>query len=212
MELALEATLELGDISQIKSYDGTAARILEMLGNGLAPAVVSSALGVSESYISQLLGEESFNQQVTGLRYANLQAATSRDRSYDSLEDALLVKMAQAVPMLYKPMEIVRMASMVNAMKRRGADAPENTVIHQTTVQLTLPIAITSRFITNSANQVIEAGDQELITIAASSLNSKLDALKSKQIQLNLSKNQNDNANHTNHANQTRPAEARVGG
>jgi len=163
---------------QLVTYEGTAARILEMLGNGLAPVVVSSALGVSESYISQLLSEESFAHQVTGLRYANLQAATSRDRSYDSIEDTLIDKMKELLPLMYKPMEVLRAITVINAAKRRGADAPDNTVIHQTVVQLTLPTAITSKFITNAANQVVEAGEQELITIAASHLTHKLGALK----------------------------------
>jgi len=168
------------DTTAVKKYEGTAGRILEMLGNGLAPNVVSSALGVSESYISQLLSEESFSQQVTGLRYANLQAATTRDRSYDAIEDALITKMQDLLPMMYKPMEVLRAITVINAAKRRGADAPDNTVIHQTIVSLTLPSVATSRFITNSANQVIEAGNQELITIAASSLTTKLDSLKAR--------------------------------
>lgn len=176
------ATLPL-DIAQ--KYDGTAARILEMLGNGLSPTVVSSALGVSESYISQLLSEESFAHQVTTLRYTNLQAATVRDRSYDAIEDALITKMTDLLPMMYKPMEVLRAITVINAAKRRGADAPENTVINQTIVQLTLPTAITSRFVTNSNNQVIEAGEQELITIAAPSLAGRLEALKTAKQLLN---------------------------
>ena len=162
----------------IVTYDGTAARILEMLGNGLAPVVVSSALGVSESYISQLLSETSFAHQVTARRYANLQAATGRDRSYDSIEDDLIDKMKELLPMMYKPMEILRAITVINAAKRRGADTPDNTVIHQTVVQLTLPTSITSKFITNTANQVVEAGEQALITIAASHLTHKLSTLK----------------------------------
>lgn len=164
--------------NQLVKYEGTAARILEMLGNGLAPTIVSNALGVSESYISQLLSEESFSQQVTGLRYANLQAATTRDRSYDAIEDELIKKMKDLLPMMYKPMEVLRAITVINTAKRRGADAPDNTVIHQTVVQLTLPTSITTKFITNVTNQVISAGDQELITIDAKNLTSKLATLK----------------------------------
>ena len=153
-----------------KEYDGTAARILEMLGNGLAPSVVSSALGISESYISQLLAEESFSYQVTARRYANLQANTDRDRKYDKIEDALLNKMEELLPLMYKPSEVLRAVATINAAKRRGADTPTNTVVHNTVVQLTLPAAIMSRFVTNVNNQVVEAGEQELVTIAAHNL------------------------------------------
>lgn len=159
-------------------YEGTQGKILEMLGNGLSPEVTASALGLSPSYISQLLAQEDFATQVTGLRFANLQAATSRDREYDSLEDALLAKMKDLVPMMYKPMEIVRALTVINAAKRRGASAPENTVINQTIVQLTLPTLLTNRFIKNEANQVIATGEQELITIPASQLSNKLEGLR----------------------------------
>jgi len=161
---------ELLDTTQIITYEGTAARILDMLGNGLAPTVVASALGVTDSYISQLIGEESFSQQVTALRYKNLQAATSRDRDYDSIEDELIKKMKDLLPLMYKPMEVLRAITVINQAKRRGADAPDNTVIHQTIVQLTLPNAITTRFTKDINNQVIAVGEQELITIDAKQL------------------------------------------
>jgi hypothetical protein len=160
--------------AEATTYEGTAARILEMLGNGLSPTVVSSALGVSESYISQLLGEEAFSYQVTSLRYQNLQAATTRDRRYDTMEDTLLAKLEDCASMMYKPMEIVRALTAINQAKRRGADTPANTVVHNTIVQLTLPTVIASRFITNAHNQVVAAGEQELVTIASSNLASKL--------------------------------------
>lgn len=157
-------------------YEGTQGRILEMLGNGLSPAIAASALGISESYISQLLSEESFATQVTAARFNNLQAATARDKSYDAIEDALITKMQDLLPMMYKPMEVLRAITVINAAKRRGASAPENTVINQTVVQLTLPASVTSRFVTNANNQVIEAGEQELITIQATQLTKKLES------------------------------------
>jgi hypothetical protein len=69
------------------------AKILDMLGNGLSPEVVSSALGISPSYISQLVSTEEFSRQVAELRFINLQANTVRDRKYDSLEDQLTDKL-----------------------------------------------------------------------------------------------------------------------
>lgn len=132
--------------------------------------------------------------QVTGLRYANLQAATSRDRNYDAMEDTLIDKMRELIPLMYKPMEVLRAITVINAAKRRGADAPDNTVIHQTIVQLTLPQVVASKFVTNVNNQVIEAGNQELITIAANHLTSKLATIKSEQL---LSGGNNDSTHNT---------------
>lgn len=168
----------LTDTVVVKKYDGNAGRILEMLGNGLSPTVVAGALGVTESYVSQLLSEEDFSKQVTTLRFNNLQAATTRDRSYDEIEDELIKKMSELLPLMYKPMEVLRAITVINAAKRRGASAPENTVINNTVVQLSLPITITSRFVKDANNQVVEAGDQQLVTIASTNLSRKLEGLK----------------------------------
>jgi hypothetical protein len=158
----------------VTSYTGMQGKILEMLGNGLSPEVASSALGVSPGYISQLVSTEEFARQVAERRFTNLQASTARDRRYDSLEDKLADKLEDLLPMMFKPMEIIRALATINSLKRRGASAPENTVINQTIVQLTLPTALTSRFVTDSANQVVAAGDQDLITIKSTQLSAKL--------------------------------------
>jgi hypothetical protein len=120
------------------------------------------------------MSEEAFARAVTERRFINLQAATSRDKSYDDIEDALIDKMRDLLPMMYKPMEVLRAITVINAAKRRGAAAPDNTVIHQTVVQLTLPAIVQSRFIKNINNQVIEAGEQQLVTIPAKHLTDKL--------------------------------------
>lgn len=173
--------------TEVVSYSGTQQRLLEMLGNGLAPTVCASALGISESYISQCLGEEEFAMAVTAKRFANLQAATKRDRSYDSIEDELIEKMQQLLPMMYKPMEVLRAITVINAAKRRGADAAPNTVVHTTIVKLTIPVAVQAKFVRNVNNQVIEAGEQELVTIAATNLTDKLKNYKAETLNPQLS-------------------------
>lgn len=159
------------------TYEGMQGRILEMLGNGMSPEVTSAALGVSAGYISQLVSTEEFARQVAERRFTNLQAATTRDRKYDSLEDKLAEKLEDLIPLMFKPMEVLRAIATVNALKRRGAGAPEaGGTINQTIVQLTLPAAITSRFITDVNNTVVAAGEQELVTIQATQLSARLAA------------------------------------
>lgn len=148
-----------------KVYSGNSGRILEMLGNGLSPAIVATALGVSESLVSQLLGEESFSRQVTNLRFVNLQASTVRDRSYDSIEDKLLDKLKDLLPMMYKPMDVLRAITVVNGAKRRGSSIQENTVVHNTVVQLTLPVNIMNNFTKTADGHIVSTGDQDLVTI-----------------------------------------------
>lgn len=148
-------------------------RALELLGSGIQPESVAAALGVTPSYISQLLSDDEFSQQVTTLRYNALQKHNDRDNSYDSIEDKLLEKLDKSIPMMYKPAEILSAIKVVNAAKRRGQSAPQQITNQQNIVNLVLPTAITQNFVTNINNQVIKAGDQELLTIPSSALLAK---------------------------------------
>lgn len=139
-----------------KTFTGNAGRILELLGNGLSPEIVATAAGVSPSFISQLLSTEEFATQVTALRFKNLQEDTERDKRYGKLEDQLLSKMEDLLPMMYKPMEILRAITVVNGAKRRGASAPETQHINNTVVNLIMPRTILQQFVTNANNQVVE--------------------------------------------------------
>lgn len=158
-----------------KHYDGNAGRALDMLGNGLTPAACAQALGISESYVSQLLSDEEFSKQVTAKRFTNLQKHAERDNSYDELEDKLLTKMSDLLPFMHKPMEVLRALQIINGAKRRSAGSTQdNVTVHSTIVTLQLPQMIQNKFIKNSNNQVISAGDQELVTIDSSQLSAKL--------------------------------------
>ena len=152
------------------TFDGIKGKILTMLGNGLSNEIVSTAVGVSPSYISQLLSEEAFAMQVTELRFQNLQKHTERDNSYDSIEDALIEKMRDLLPMMYRPMEVLRAIQVINAAKRRGASAPEQMTINNTVINLNLPKHQMQKIIQNSQGQVVQAGNQVLLTMSSNSL------------------------------------------
>ena len=68
-------------------------KILKLLGQGLTPQLVATAVGCEPSYVSQLLSEEAFALEVAQARCANLEEATDRDKKYDKLEDAFLQKL-----------------------------------------------------------------------------------------------------------------------
>lgn len=152
------------------SLNSTETRALELLGSGLSAEVVASALGVEPSRISQMLGREEFAQLVTEKRYQTLSKHNERDAKYDTLEDQLVDKLRGSVPLMVRPMEILKSIQVINAAKRRGQSAPSHITNQQTVVQITLPQVAVEKFITNNQNQVIKAGQQELLTIQSGSL------------------------------------------
>jgi transcriptional regulator with XRE-family HTH domain len=154
----------------VPAATATEDRALTLLGSGVPSEQVASALGVSPARISQLLSDSTFAEQVTELRYTNLQKHNTRDEAYDSLEDKLLEKLEGNLGLLFKPSEILKAISTVNGAKRRGQSAPDHVTNTQNIVSIILPTQITQRFTTNVNNQVVKTGAQELTTMQSGNL------------------------------------------
>lgn len=144
---------------------GIEEKALNLLGAGHGPEVVASALGVSTSRISQLLSDEEFSKEVIELKFQNLSKHNQADAEYDEMEAKLRKQFKDAMPLLMRPMEILKAMREINAMNRRGQSAPEQVTHQNQVVNLFMPVKITQKFTTNINNQVIQAGSQELLTV-----------------------------------------------
>jgi hypothetical protein len=144
------------------------------------------ASGLSASRISQLLSQESFAARVAELRFESLSKHNDRDAAYDSLEDELLTRMKDCLPLMVRPNEILRAIQTINAAKRRGSSAPSSITEQHTVINLILPTQILTQFALNPQNQVVSiqsesdnnSSNQSLLTIQSGSL---LNQIKSKQ-------------------------------
>lgn len=148
----------------------TSERALALLGQGIPPTAVANALGVDISRISQLLSEPEFATAVVERKFTALSKHNERDASIDDLEDKLLEQLKYALPMMTRPLEIVRAFSVLNAAKRRGQSAPESLAVQQTILQLNIPQILLQQFTTNIHNQVVQVGEQSLLTIPSANL------------------------------------------
>ena len=169
--------------AEMLAMDSTAEKAMKLLGNGYNAETVASACGVSSSRISQLMSQDWFASKVAELRFNNLQKHNEIDNTYDEMEAKLLGNLKTVIPMMLRPMEILKAVSVINAAKRRGSSAPEQAQQHATIVNLTLPNTITQRFAVNANNQVVSVGidngeQQTLVTIQSSNM---LEAAKLKE-------------------------------
>jgi len=87
-----------------------------------------------------------------------------------SLEDSLIEKFKEVMPLMMRPMEILKAMQVINGQKRRGSGTPESIHTTQTIVNLAIPVQVIARFTRDVNNQVIDAGDQTLLTIQSSRL------------------------------------------
>ena len=148
----------------------TEDRAATLLGSGIAPSVVAASLGLSSSRISQLISDETFSARVAELRYQNLAKHNARDDKADRLEDGILDQLEESLPMVHRPMELVRAYQIINSAKRRGTSTPEAMIEKQSIVQLVVPIQIINKFQTNVQGQVVTVGEQNLLTIQSGAL------------------------------------------
>jgi len=156
-------------------------RIKELLGNGLTNEVVASAVGVTPSYISQLMSQEEFSADVVALRTKTLMAATARDRSWDGIEEKLLDKLEQVVSsgMIYKPQDLLRALVVANNAKRRGNTVQDSLVANKTVISINIPVTVMNHYKKNAQGEVIEVttpegNTQTLTTMPAAALMRRL--------------------------------------
>ena len=157
------------------SMDSTAEKAMKLLGNGYNAETVASACGVSASRISQLMSEDWFAAKVAELKFTSLQKHNEIDNEYDDMEAKLLTNLRHTIPLMLRPMEILKAVQVLNAAKRRGSSAPTNTTQQQTIVNLVLPQSLTQKFAVNVHNQVVsvgtESGEQQtLVTIQSGNM------------------------------------------
>ena len=153
----------------------TRERALVLLGSGVSVDATAAACGVSASAISQLLSLDDFSAAVAEIRFKELQKHNAQDTQYDDIESQLTEKFKQSIPLMMRPMEILKGLQVINAAKRRGASAPESIHDKQTVVSITLPSVILNNFTSsdltvNLHNQVVKIGDTDLTTMQSGTL------------------------------------------
>lgn len=142
-------------------------KIKELLGVGLPANVVASACGVDDSYVSQLLSQDEFAAEVQQLKLANLTEAAGRDGAWNTLEDDLLAKIKDLLPLMTKPMEVIRALQVANSATRRAAPREmAATAVHQH-VHLHLPQVVQQKFVVNNHSQVVEVDGRTIATMPA---------------------------------------------
>lgn len=151
-------------------------QIKELLGSGLTPEIVASAVGCDQSYISQLLSDENFAGEVAALRTVALANTTKRDGAINTAEDKLLDKLHEVIDSgaIYKPTDVLRAFQVVNNAHRRGQPVHAAGGVVNNIIQLVLPTHVIRKFTTSRANEVIEVEGQTMVTMPAHTLLQRL--------------------------------------
>lgn len=155
---------------QIAAMGKTAQKALTLLANGTEPSSVANYLGVDASRISQFLADANFAQLLGEMKFEKAQKFSQRDDKLDAIQDTLTEKLETAIDMVYKPMEVMKLLKDVASIPRRSQPQVQQQVTPGTqVVTINLPTLAVNMFVQKTANnQVIQSGDQTLVTMQSS--------------------------------------------
>jgi predicted transcriptional regulator len=147
-----------------------ALALTRLKGAGVSNKDIADELGLTPGAVTQLAAKPEVAAAISELQETSLAASTAIDAKYDRIEDKLLDQLEKTIPLLMRPMEISKVLQTVNGAKRRGAGHKATEDGPARVLNLNIPIALQTKFVVNSANQVVEAGAQTLVTMPSSNI------------------------------------------
>lgn len=135
--------------------------IQNALDRGFSQAQVADALGVTESYVSQLCTQFK-------LAPAPQQRFSKHDELYEATELAALKRLKNTIE--FEPelgaVALAKIAATLNGTKRRSqneAPAP----VQQTVLTLTMPVTFAAQFVFNGSNEAIAVQSEDGMRVLA---------------------------------------------
>lgn len=154
---------------------------LALLSQGLKQSVVASALGVEESYVSQLLTDEDFAaelaQKKKELSVADVAYDTKLDRATEDALDRIETKLPFAN--LQQTLQAFKVLDGAKRRKERGTPGAENAGV---TVNILLPTVIAPRYLQNQSGEIVEVEGQTMLSATPKNLEELVQ--KRKQLKL----------------------------
>lgn len=148
-----------------------AARDLAMslLAQNVAPSQVASSIGVSESYISQLMAEEDFAAELGKLKVQSTEADRNFDNDLDGAEAQLLSNIVKRAEFLNIQQSLVAFRILNQAQRRQDR---KRQVVEQTgtVVNITLPTVVVPHYVLNGQSEIVEVEGKTMISATATQI------------------------------------------
>lgn len=144
--------------------------VLDLLSQGISPVQVAETVGVSESYISQLMGDESFQASVQEHKARMAAEDLAHDKRVETIEAKFLDNIEKKAPLANLQQSLQAFKILNTAKKRRDgviqAGGPKAGVV----VQILLPNSIVPQYVTNRNNEIVEVEGKTMVSIAPKKL------------------------------------------
>lgn len=148
---------------------------ISLLAQGISTSQVAAAVGVDDSYISQLRADPEVQQSIAVARSEHAVADTQFDNTLERAESLALEKIEKNLPFANMGQALAAFRILNGARRRKDQFAQTEQHV-SVTVSLTLPQATIPRYVTNSQNEIIEVEGQTMISATPKTLDQILAA------------------------------------
>lgn len=145
-------------------------QVIEMLANGLNSSQVASTLGVSDSYISQLLKDEDFAGEVEARKVQQTAEDLAYDHKIDEVEATFLDRIEQKAPMANLQQSLQAFAVLNKAKRRKDTAINRGTPQAGTVVNLQLNVNLIPQYLVNGKQEIVEVEGKSMISATATKL------------------------------------------
>lgn len=139
-------------------------QIMEMLCNGLSPVQVSTTLGISESYISQLLVDEDFKLELEQKKVAVAEEDLKYDQQVDRVEGTFLDRIEAKAPLANLQQSLQAFSVLNKAKRRKDSAIVRNAPQAGTIVNLQLNVSLIPQYLMNGKNEIVEVEGKSMIS------------------------------------------------
>jgi transcriptional regulator with XRE-family HTH domain len=148
---------------------------IQLLAQGIPTSQVAAAVGVSDSYISQLKSDEEVQRQIAERQAAHSIADSAFDETLERAESLALEKIEKNLPFANMGQALAAFRVLNSARRRKDEVLQRDTAV-SVTVNLTLPASSLPRYTTNQANEIIEVEGKTMLSASAKTLDQILAA------------------------------------
>jgi hypothetical protein len=143
---------------------------LQYLAQGIKQSAVAGALGVEESYISQLLDDEDFKNELAEAKSKLSLKDANYDEKLDRATEAALDKIDAKLPYanLQQSLQAFRVLDGAKRRRDKGVAAVGEGV--GVIVNILLPTAIVPRYLQNQAGEIVEVEGQTMVSATPKNL------------------------------------------
>lgn len=148
---------------------------INLLAQGIPTSQVAAAVGVSDSYISQLKADEEVQRQIAERQAAHSIADSNFDNTLERAEAMALEKIEKNLPFANMGQALAAFRILNSARRRKDEFIQKDSAV-SVTVNLTLPANNIPRYITNQANEIVEVEGKTMLSASAKTLDQILAA------------------------------------